>query len=430
MDHQAGQNSPTQQPPIENAWGLLALLTVINIFNFVDRQLLSSFANFIKPELGLTDTQYGLLTGLFFILFYAVAGLFMGALADLTHRPRLIAGAIMVWSLLTAASGAAKSFIGMAIPRALIGVGESALTPSALSLIADRFQHDKLGLAAGIYYMGVPVGAGASLIIAGALGPMIGWRNCFYLLGALGVIMALVMLLVRETRPPRPAHMARPGLLSQFGALTQTLKSSPSLIATIIGGVSVHLAVGAGQFDQLWFVLERGYDKSEIAILTGVVTVFGGIAGNVFGGFAGDWWQKKTGSGPQMLLFWLLLLLMPLNIAYRIVPADSPLLLAGVFGGIFLLSAYYGPSMSAVQQLCPVPVRATVTAFYILCVNALGLVVGITGTGIMVDWLRSAGVVDPYSKALLAFTLVSGAAIPAFWCAGRWFVRDKAKVAG
>ena len=182
-------------------WGLLAILTVINILNFVDRQLLPSFANYIKPELGLTDTQWGLLTGLFFIVFYAVAGLFMGMLADLTHRPRLIAAAIALWSLLTAASGAAKGFVSMAIPRAFVGVGESALTPASMSLLADRFPSTKLSLAVAIYYLGVPIGAGASLLIAGFLGPMIGWRNCFYLLGAIGLVLAVGMLFVRDTRP-------------------------------------------------------------------------------------------------------------------------------------------------------------------------------------------------------------------------------------
>lgn len=96
--------------------GLLILLTATNALNFVDRNLLSSFANFLKPELHLTDTQFGLLTGLVFLIFYAVAGLFMGMLADLTHRPRLVAAAIAMWSLLTAVSGAAKGFVSLALP--------------------------------------------------------------------------------------------------------------------------------------------------------------------------------------------------------------------------------------------------------------------------------------------------------------------------
>jgi MFS family permease len=411
-----------------SAWGLLAVLTVINILNFVDRQLLPSFANFIKPELGLTDTQYGLLTGLFFIIFYAVAGLFMGVLADLVHRPRLIAGAIALWSLLTAASGAARGFVSMAIPRALIGVGESALTPAAMSLLADRFKPSALGLAAGIYYLGVPIGAGASLLVAGYLGPAIGWRNCFYLLGGIGLAFAVAMLFVRDPRAA-PVHRREPGFAAQLHLLIGALARSPALVATITGGVALHIAIGAAGFDQLWFVEERGYDRAEIAKITGFITVVGGVAGNLFGGFIGDWWQRNMASGRPMMLFWMFVALSPFAILYRIVPAETPLFYFGMGIGIFQLAAFYGPTFSTVQELAPPSARATVTAFYILCLNAIGLGIGITGAGILVDMLRARGADQPYSQALLIFTLVSTIAIPAFFLAGRWFKRDRARLA-
>ena len=229
-------------------WGLLALLTLINILNFVDRQLLPSFANFIKPELGLTDTQYGLLTGLFFIIFYAVAGLFMGVLADRMNRARLIAVAIALWSLLTAASGAARGFVSMAIPRALIGVGESALTPAATSLLADRFPPSQLGLAAGLYYLGVPVGAGMSLLVAGYLGPTIGWRNCFYLLGGAGMLFAVAMLFVRD---PACGSCRGPSARPRLARPYETVGRGTSPVARLVHddrgrGVAAHRGRGRG----------------------------------------------------------------------------------------------------------------------------------------------------------------------------------------
>ena len=120
-------------------YAILGLLTFINILNFVDRQLLASFANFIVPDLELSNTQFGLLTGFAFIVFYSVMGLFMGALADRLHRPRLLAFGLAMWSILTAASGAAKGFTSLLLPRMLIGIGESAATPTAMSWLADRF---------------------------------------------------------------------------------------------------------------------------------------------------------------------------------------------------------------------------------------------------------------------------------------------------
>ncbi len=410
-------------------WGLLALLTVINVLNFVDRQLLPSFANFIKPELGLSDTQFGLLTGLFFIIFYAVAGLFMGVLADRTHRGRLIALAIALWSLLTAASGAAKGFVSMALPRALIGVGESALTPAAASLVADRFKPSQLGLAMALYYLGVPIGAGASLLVAGYLGPTIGWRNCFYLLGGIGLVLAALMWLVRDDRVVKPqTHSHGPGWRGHMRVLGGALRQSPALCMIIAGGVALHIAVGAAAFDQLWFVQERGYERAEIAKLTGFMTVVAGVAGSLFGGFAGDWWYRTRKSGRAMLLFWMFLALAPLTLAFRIVPADSVWFVPGIGAGIFLLCAFYGPSVSTIQELSPPSSRATVVAFNILCVNAAGLGIGITATGALIDVFRSAGDPQPYSSAALTMSLVSMLALPAFYLAGHWFHRDKARV--
>ncbi|MEQ1497277.1 MAG: MFS transporter [Novosphingobium sp.] len=410
-------------------WGLLALLTLINVLNFVDRNLLPSFANFIKPELGLTDTQYGLLTGLFFIIFYALAGLFMGVLADRMHRGRLIAVAIALWSLLTAASGAARGFTSMALPRALIGVGESALTPAAASLVADRFKPTQLGLAMALYYLGVPVGAGASLLVAGYLGPTIGWRNCFYLLGGLGLLLAVMMWLVRDGRlVAAQTHAHGPGWRGHTRVLAAALRQSPALCAIILGGIALHVAVGAAAFDQLWFVQERGFDRAEVAKLTGFITVVAGIAGSLFGGFAGDWWYRTRKSGRAMLLFWMFLALAPLTLAFRIVPADSWLFVPGIGAGIFLLCAFYGPSVSTIQELSPPSSRATVVAFNILCVNAIGLGIGITGTGWLVDLFRSHGDPQPYTNAALIMSLVSMLALPAFFLAGHWFHRDKARL--
>ena len=143
----------------------LGLLTIINVLNFVDRSLLASFANFIVPDLGLTDTEFGTLVGLAFLFFYSIMGLFMGVLADTMNRPRLIAFGVALWSLFTIASGAARGFITMAIPRMFIGVGESILTPSAISSLSDRFPESKMGFAIGFYYMGIPIGAGLAYSI-------------------------------------------------------------------------------------------------------------------------------------------------------------------------------------------------------------------------------------------------------------------------
>lgn len=403
-------------------YGLLVLLTLMNVLNFVDRQLLASFANYIVPDLGLTNTEFGLLTGLVFIVFYAVAGLFMGGLADLVNRPRLIAGAMLAWSALTAASGLARNFITLALPRVFIGVGESALTPTAMSLLADRFPKTRLGFATGFYYMGVPVGVGVSLLVAGVLGEAIGWRNCFYLLGALGVAFSFVIFRVKETRGhglDAAERAARPKVSELFVIFLATLKASRPLQLTILGGVAVHFVLGAASFDQLWLVRERGFERADIAIISGVVATFAGVAGNLFGGVASDRWVAATGQSRTMFMVWLLLALLPVNLGYRLASPDSAFFWVGICVAYFQLGAFYGPTFSAVQELCPPQVRSTVVAFYIMALNVVGLGVGVTGSGVLVDQLIARNIADPYSWTLFAFTCLSALAIPCYFLAAR-----------
>ena len=422
---------PDHQQVAARSYVFLCFLTLLNVMNFVDRQLLASFANFIVPDLGLTNTQFGLLTGFAFILFYATMGLFMGALADLLHRPRLIAAGLALWSILTAASGAARGFISLGIPRMFIGIGESALTPTSMSLLSDRFPLSRLGFASGFYYMGVPIGVGVSLLIAGYLGPAIGWRNCFYALGALGIFLAVVMAFMPETR--RRHHAAaepaatpqRQSVRGIIATLARSLRASPALTLTMAGGVAMHFVLGAAAFEQLWFVQERGFERAEIARLTGWIGMTAGVLGNLFGGWGGDWLQRRFGLGRPIFLFWVLLLFAPLGVAYRLVDSGSFWFWAGIFGLFFQLGSFYGPTFSTVQELVPPQIRGTIVAFYILLLNLVGVGFGISAGGILIDYLIARGVAQPYTWTLLGFTFLSMPAIPLFYLAGRRFAQDR-----
>ena len=302
----------------------LGFLIILNIMNFVDRQLLASFANFIIPDLGLTNTQFGLLTGFGFLFFYSIMGLFMGFLADRFNRPKLISFGVALWSILTSVSGLAKNFIGLLIPRMFIGVGESILTPTSLSILGDRFPKEQMGFISGAYYLGIPIGAGLSLIIAGYLGPLIGWRMCFYILGGIGVVFALIMFFIKDT--PRKNIIETNKKLrfkSVARELIKALKDSPALTLCIYGGVVFHFVLGAAVYDQVWYVKERGFDRAEIAQYTGYIIVVFGILGNLIGCIGSDWFTKKYKLGRPMFLFWFMIFLLPINIAGRLVMPDN-----------------------------------------------------------------------------------------------------------
>src|SRR5947209_6039874 len=187
------------------AWLLLAFLTLLNVVNFVDRQLITSLQVPIREELGLTALQITVLAGYAFAVIYAIAGLLLGTVADRWHRPRLIALGLLVWSALTAASGLAHNFWQLGLARVFIGIGEATLTPAAIAMLADVFPPRQRALAAGLYYLGIPIGAGLSLIVASLVGPIpsidwpgTNWRNCFIALGFVGIALVGALLLIND----------------------------------------------------------------------------------------------------------------------------------------------------------------------------------------------------------------------------------------
>lgn len=409
--------------------GFLLLLTLLNVISYIDRQMIASFANWIVPELGLSNFEFGLVTGIAFLFFYAIGGLFMGVVADRVNRTRLIAFGLGLWSLLTIFSGAAKSLVTLVVPRMFIGVGESILTPAALSLLGDRFPVRWQGLVVGIYGMGVSIGLAASLFVVAYVEPWLGWRGCFYALGAIGLILALLMLFLKETpRKVSASELAAAqksfSLKAALGSLRELLIASPSLTATIFGSMLFSLILGASGFEQLWLVQERGFDRSEIAAITAWISIFAGILGSLFGGYGGDLFLRWTGIGRPSFLALIMICLVPMTLAYRMVDPDSLWFWAGVFAMYFQIGCFYAPAFATIQELVPANKRATVFGFVVLMIQLVGAGIGNATAGLMIDKLQQAGVAEPYSVTLIVYTLISLLSAPLFILAGRWFEND------
>lgn len=429
-----GTAPPTAQGGVttaaKGAYGFLGFMVVLNVMNILDRQLLPTFANEIIDELKLSNTEFGLLTGIMFTLMYGLLSPFMGVIADSTHRPRFAAFGLALWSALTAASGAARSFASLAVPRILIGVGESTLTPTALSMISSRFPVAKLGLATGIYYAGVPIGAGAAYLVASQIAPLIGWRNCFFLLGAIGVALALILMTFRETRPPAAggaAHRIK-GMLALAPETLALMVRTPAVLFSILGAVMLHVAVGAAQFDARWWHKELNIELGPLFLKISLIYATVGVAGNIIGGALGDWWQKTTGQGRPMLLVWLFLVLSPIGFFYRLVEGESPIFWLGIAAGIFQLGTLYGPVVGTVQELMPDRVRATAVAMFVMAVNVIGLGISVTVGGVLIDWFTAMGRERPITDMMLVLNIVSLLAIPCLWIAARNYKKDRARM--
>jgi MFS family permease len=418
-----GDVSHTQQSATADSYLLLVFLVVLNILNMIDRSLIASLSNFIVPELSLTNTQFGLLTGVLFLVLYSVMGMFMGAMADRVNRVYMISSALALWSGLTAVSGFARGFVSLAIPRLFIGVGEAALAPAALSLLTDKFPPNRVGFVSSIFSLGVPVGLGMSLVVAGFLGPILGWRGCFYLLGAVGLMMSLALLLFKEPRRTGHESLSTQSFLPSFSSIVATvkrvLKLSPVLVYVIAAAILVNISNGALSFDQLWLVQERGFDRSEIARLSGMVTVIAGIVGCLVSAYGIDYCCQRFGLKRIWFLFFALLVLAPVNYLYRLSDVGSALFWVSFAAAPLSIGLFIGPLLAVLQEYTPPRDRGTIIGFTLLLINLVGMGLGNVLTGVSIDIMFVRDISQPYTYSLVLVTLLSNFSLLLLFVAGR-----------
>lgn len=421
-------------PP--SAWYFLALLTSLNVINFIDRQLITSLQIPLRedPQLRLTDLQNQLLAGYAFSIVYSIAGLYLGTLADRKHRPRMIALGLFVWSAATLASGFAQNFWQLAIARIFVAFGESTLTPAGIAMLADVFRPRQRSLAFGLYYLGIPIGASLCLIIANLLWPIpwVGWRGCFIGLGVVGLSMVGFLLLVKD--PPRgatetqastafpPLSDQRRSFIGLCGEIWSIMCKTPALPMTMLGAICMNIGVGATWLDSSWLHAERGFSKQGAPIFLGIVFLFGGCFGNIFGGWLGDFFNRYRSGGRLLAVVASQLVVAPFAIAFRFLPGDSYFMLAlcGFFSFI-LVTIWYGPVLATVQELTPVRFRATTVAILLIGLNILGASLGAVVAALLSKALES------YTWGIFLAAQASLIAIPLFIFAYRRYETDLAR---
>lgn len=268
------------QAPGDYRWYVLGLFTIVYAFNFIDRQIVTILAPYLKADLGLTDAQIGLLFGTAFALFYALFGLPLARLADGWHRVRTLSLGLSFWSAMTAFSGTAANFGQLALARVGVGVGEASASPSAFSILQDYFPKAQRATALAIYSSGIYLGAGASLMIGGHIVALwdrlypagtapfnlAGWQAAYLAVGLPGLLLALlVVTTVREPvrgaidgnpQPgsPHPFRAAFAELgalfppfsilsLRRLGASRRTVRASILLIAAAAGACAILVAI-------------------------------------------------------------------------------------------------------------------------------------------------------------------------------------------
>ena len=309
-----------QYPNPGYAWYVVLLLTLAYILSYLDRQVLSLLTELVKADLGLSDTQMGLLLGPAFALFYAVMGIPLGWMADRYSRRTIVGVGITLWCAATAAAGLARNFAQLAITRVLVGVGEAALSPSALSLITDYFAPGKRGRAIAFYTGAVSIGSGIAYLVGGQIiqwatqqpeivWPVVGevrpWQTVFLIVGLPGLIIAALMFTVRE--PERTGTAVTAEIKSKtvgFPTALRYLLRRPKSFGGVFGCMSVITVLAYTHFWlPAFFKRTWGWDEPKFALYNGIGLLIIGPTSVNFGGWLADWLRNRgKEDGPVIVL--------------------------------------------------------------------------------------------------------------------------------
>ncbi len=407
---------------------VLFLLWLAYILSFIDRQILSLLIGPIREDFAISDTQFSLLHGLAFAIFYTLLGLPIGRLADRKNRRNIIIAGVALWSLMTCLCGFAKNFGSLFLARIGVGVGEAALSPPAHSLLSDYFKASKLPLVFAFYTTGIIVGSGVAYLIGGEIyqffeqstslkHPMLEsvkpWQATFIAVGAPGILVALWMLTIKEPERTGTAVSENNTESLSIGEVVQYLLQRRQAYGGIIIGVSLLSILGYATMAWYPEFLQRSYgmDRAEAGSRFGSLFIIAGLAGTAMLAFTTDYFARRgvADISLKIVIFVAIAEFIPATIAPLMPNADLALMFASVL--IALQYGYFGIAISALQVITPNQMRAQVSAVLLFSTNILGLIVGPTIVAIMTDYLFVGDQYLNYSLALTAALVAPVAAI-------------------
>ncbi len=352
----------------------LALVTLLNFLNYIDRFILAAVLPRVKTELVLTDFQLGLLANAFLVAYFVTSPVF-GVLGDRLSRPRLMAAGVSAWSIATAAAGLTRNFAQLLVARAWVGVGEAAYATISPALLSDYFPRSQRGRAFAIFYVAIPVGSAAGFLLGGALEHAFGWRAAFYAVGLPGVAVALLALRLSdpsrgatEETTPSPSGRGQGEGLSVRKAFYALLSNFP-YVGTVLGYAAYTFALGGLAFFMPTYLERvRGVDLSRADFIVGGVTVLSGLSGTFVGGYLGDWIAARFKHGQ----LWLCGISSVAGIIPTWLALTSPAYIVWLFAAEFLLFLSTGPVNVVIVNVVPVGARAMAMALSIFMIHLLG----------------------------------------------------------
>ena len=386
-------SEPESKKGLAYEWYVVGALTSLYTLSFVDRTILGLLIGPIKKELGISDTQVGLLTGVAFSIFYTLVGLPMGRLVDSKNRRNLIVAGLIVWCFFTSVGSLTKSYLTLFLARIGVGVGEASLSPAAYSMIADYFPKRLLGVALSIFYMGVFLGSSLALLVGGMvvqalsriptidlplLGTIASWRATFLLVGLPGFLFVLLVYTIREPQRRDLIKSAAGGtdlpLREAFEQIKMRWSSLLGLGFAMVfqSGCAYALISWGPQF----FQRIHGWNAAESGrALAGILLVFG-CGGMFLGGKLSDRWLRNgmIHSPLRVGVIGAIGATVFLAPAFAMSDPTTTRILAAI--GLFFCALPMGISVAALQRIFPNQVRGQISAFFLFILNLGGYPLG------------------------------------------------------
>lgn len=386
--------------------------------NYVDRQILAILLEPIKRDLGVSDTQLGFLSGITFAIFYATLGVPIAMLADRTNRRNIVAAAIAIFSTMTVVCGFVTSFAQLALARIGVGIGEAGSSPPSHSMISDMFPPEKRASAMGIYSLGINIGILIGFLVGGWVSQWYGWRAAFMVVGAPGILIAL---LIRFTlKEPQRGHAdgttaQAAGNAPKVGEVFRLLWSQRSFRHI---SFACALAAFGGYAGVTWIpaFLMRSYQMSpgEIGTWLALIIGFVGGAGTYATAWAADRYSKRDVRWNMWVVAIVMIVCFPLSVAMYLSP-DKYWAMFFFLVPAFAGAAYIGPSLAMTQGLVVLRMRAVASAVLFLILNLIGMGLGPQAVGLISDLYAPSFGQESLRYALLTVMIVWPWAALHFW---------------
>ena len=423
---------PSAGPKSRSPLYVLIVLTALNAFNHLDRQLMSILLEPIRREFALSDIQLGLLSGPAFAIVYTLLGFPAAIWAAHRCKVNLIAGTAVIWGTATAACGLAQSFGQLLLGRLGVGIGEAGVTPAAQTLVSNLYETSKRATAMSVFTAGINAGVFFAFLIGGVVGQAYGWRSAFVATGVATVLFGCFFRLIAREATEVGGQAKRSASTGQSAAMIgDTLRhiwADPALLHVCVGA-TLTSTVGYGVLAWLpsFLVRAHGLDIAKAGLFLAVVLGVGGAVGTWIGGVMSDRLRARDIRWSLWFVALVFLAAKPLSIGSYLIDNTSfalaLLVLPGMAGAIFL-----GPSVATLHNRVPAALRPVASAVFLFFVNLVGLGLGPLLVGVISEHFFSSGGTHSIGYALIVMQILGAWGVVHYYVAGQRLAPSSTKL--